>query len=64
MTEVRIEVRAFSVDRTCVCGKGPMRPLDYVLTTYPPLFPHQCTVCGAKQNFRVRYPYLDYEAKP
>ncbi len=47
------------------CWKGEMIPTNEILLSYPPQYPHVCSSCGARQNFREQYPVLRWkEAKP
>ncbi len=62
MSEQRTRVRVIQVEMTCDrCMLNVMRPLNYVLTVSPPLFPHQCIGCGHKANYRKTYPAVEYE---
>lgn len=61
MTEVRKVQKVVKVDKHCdSCGQGLMRPTGVTLMSYPAQYPHVCNGCGAKENFRVRYPYLEH----
>ena len=62
MSEVRREVKTYRVDRLCgACGVGLMHRDGSLLLTDPPQYPHQCSSCGARETYRIAYPYLDYE---
>lgn len=43
--------------------KGEMRFMGMTLTSYPPQYPHQCTVCKTNRTFWVLYPEIRYENK-
>lgn len=43
--------------------KGEMKPDGSVLTSYPPQYSHQCTVCKTNRIFLTAYPEIRYEAK-
>lgn len=61
MSETRTPRRPISVDYTCdECDAGQMRSTGITLTVSPPIFPHQCDMCGRMDNFRVSYPYIEY----
>jgi transposase-like protein len=58
MPEVR-KIESQHVDERCpVCGTGWMRPTGVSMTGVPPQYEHQCTACGYKQNYQIRYPYI------
>lgn len=62
--ERRQEVRTFETDYICdTCKIGSMRPTGNVLTTYPPIFPHQCNnnMCKEMASFNVAYPFIEHE---
>ena len=63
MGEERQEVKTYEIDMRCdKCGEGYMRQVgNIVLTTYPMLYPHECTVCGHRENYKKKYPYTIYE---
>lgn len=63
MGEEKHEVKTYEIDMRCdICGEGYMRQIgNIVLTTYPILYPHECTVCGHKENYNKKYPYIVYE---
>lgn len=42
---------------------GEMRPGNVVLTSYPPQYPHACTVCKTNRTYWVAYPQIRYEVK-
>ena len=47
MAEEKYKVNAYEVDCRCdVCGKGWYRPTGEVYPTFPPQYPHKCTLCG------------------
>lgn len=57
MPEIR-EVKNQVVDQKCsACNQGWMRPNGIVQQTNPPSYEHQCTNCGNKETYGVRYPY-------
>lgn len=57
MPEIR-EVKSQIVDQKCsFCGNGYMRPDGIVNMTNPQTYQHQCTSCGKKMTYNVRYPY-------
>lgn len=43
--------------------KGEMKPTGSVLTSMPPQYPHQCTVCKTNRTYMTAYPEIRYEAK-
>lgn len=58
MGELVAESKVLQVFMGCdKCKKGEMRPSGTVLPTYPPQFPHKCTVCGFQCNYPHQYPY-------
>jgi ribosomal protein S27AE len=62
--ETRKEKKIVEVSRTCEkCGLGKMvaNKEGMYYCTNPPLYPHFCTSCGEKENFRNKqYPYYEY----
>lgn len=63
MSEVKYEVKTFLIDMKCdKCAEGYMRPIgNVVLTSYPLSYPHECDVCGYRENYTKVYPYEIYE---
>lgn len=63
MSEVKYQVKTFLIDMKCdKCGEGYMRPVgNVVLTSYPLQYPHECDVCGFRENYTKTYPYETYE---
>ena len=61
MEEVK-EVKIVMVDYKCpICKDGYLRPLDSVLASYPPIYPHQCTDCDYAESIVGKvYPYPKY----
>ena len=57
MGEMEQEVKTFVVGYLCdECGRGFMENNGECLYVYPPLYPHECSHCGDKVNFKVKYP--------
>ena len=51
------EIKSKQIEMKCeICNKGYMIPDGIVNMTNPPSYQHQCTVCGAKATYGVRYP--------
>ena len=62
MPEVKKLVKTYKVRMICdKCGKGYMRPLGEVLTTFPLQYPHRCSACGHVENYTDTYPRMEYE---
>ena len=60
-----IEVQPLMVFMECPeCGTGLMEDKsgNTMLCSYPPKYPHKCTICGHTENYDRRYPYIDYIA--
>lgn len=61
MAQMKTPVQTVRVDYVCdKCREGVMRPLNIMLTVYPPLYPHRCTHCDAEKTLWETYPYIDY----
>ena len=63
MAEERCEVKTYEINMRCdKCGKGYMQPIgNIVLATYPLQYPHECSECGHREDYTVKYPYSSYE---
>lgn len=53
-----IEVRLFCDEDGC---PGEMRPDGRCLASNPPWYPHVCEKCGARENTRKVYPFIEYK---
>lgn len=60
MAEKETELRTFRVKMFCDCG-GEMKPTGMVLSSHPPQFPHQCSLCGMRATYDKSYPHLEYK---
>ena len=58
--EKRIEVKTYIIKKFCECG-GEMLPNGCVLTTYPPMYSHDCDKCGKRACYDNEYPKMEYE---
>jgi hypothetical protein len=56
-TERLQEIHTFEVRRFCNCG-GELNFGGMTLLCNPPLYPHKCSVCGAKENLDQVYPHI------
>lgn len=63
MSEIKQEVKMFSVDMICdKCNEGKMEYKDgMMLLTDPPKFSHSCSNCGHVETYLYKYPRLEYE---
>ena len=63
MPEREFELRPVGVDYICdKCNTGVMELSgNMMLTTHPPLYPHQCNACGHMQNFDQKYPTVKHK---
>lgn len=62
--EEKTEVKTYKVDFKCPnCNIGYLRNNGTVLTTYPPIYPHNCnnSNCNYAENFKITYPYYEYK---
>lgn len=61
--EIKREVKSIEIDMKCdKCGDAFMRyDGTGVLMSNPPQYPHVCSLCGNKENYRKKYPYIVYE---
>ena len=60
--EIKTEVKTFRIELQCDECDGIMSHNGIVLTSNPPLFPHECDKCGYRKNVRgIKYPYLKTE---
>jgi hypothetical protein len=64
--EIWKEVKTFEVNyKYDKCGKGfyePNKDGGY-LACNPPKYPHFCSYCDDRKDFRKTYPYITYEYK-
>lgn len=58
--EKKTEVKSYRIDLICECGY-PMSFTGRILTSNPPLYPHECQQCGINENKRIKYPYIKTE---
>lgn len=61
MEKKETEIRVFRVKMFCDCG-GEMLPTGVILSSCPPQFPHQCSLCGMRATYDSSYPHLEYRA--
>jgi hypothetical protein len=63
--EVTNELKTVLVKMMCDTPKcaGEMKPTGSVLTSMPPQYPHQCTICKSNRTYHVCYPEIRYESK-
>jgi hypothetical protein len=63
--ETHTKVESFEIDYRCdECGEGMMRPTGRCMESYPPQYPHSCTVCKATKTFtNKRYPHIVHEPR-
>jgi hypothetical protein len=57
------EIKTYRVRAICTeCYTGEMIPTGgYILTNYPPRYPHICKKCGYRENLDREYPYIQYK---
>ena len=59
--ELRTEVKCFTVKMMCdECFSGQMLSTGLVLTSYPALYTHVCTLCSHQDNYNNVYPKVEY----
>ena len=52
-----LKIKTFVLKYMCSCG-GEMIATGKLLTSYPPLYEHQCSKCGIIENLNTSYPCL------
>ena len=61
MSELKQEVKTYMVKKQCSCGGFFEYKSNLALSTYPPLYPHTCDICGRTEAFYCIYPKIEYE---
>lgn len=63
--EEHSEVKVYQINYKCPkCETGYLEGSGYVLTSYPPTYPHKCNndSCDYSESFRGKsYPYIEYK---
>lgn len=54
------KVQPYRIEQICDNCGGMMRFLGKQLPTNPPVYPHQCEVCGHGEQFKDIYPAIRY----
>lgn len=60
-TERKVEVRTYLVHADHNDCGGHFVPTGIVYMTYPPKYPHMCSVCGQNETFKDQYPVTRIE---
>lgn len=62
MSEVETQLIPYCIEYICdKCGIGKMQVMSITLLVNPPIYPHQCDECGARQEFKESYPTIRYK---
>jgi len=59
--EIKKEVKTYQVTFECPECKTGELIANYVLTTNPPRYVHNCNNCDYTDTFENAYPYMEYK---